>query len=199
MESEHRGAGSRVTLYECLLNRPGIGPESDPAGQGCSRQTGDQGDRAMTQPSLLPKHTEPAAPERGPRLTTASAAAADDAATRDFHTAVTEAIELSEAMVAEDDADPIDQTILGDTVRSLLPLISSLGLPSPVVLPLRNGGIGAEWHERDMNIELRFRRIFDVYAVIEDARGIVPDFHGRDPSLQHARAALQEFARRSDG
>nr|WP_294551640.1 hypothetical protein [uncultured Rhodopila sp.] len=47
--------------------------------------------------------------------------------------------------------------------------------------------MGAEWHERGVNIELRFRRVFDVYAVIEDARGIVPDFHGRDPSLQHAR------------
>jgi hypothetical protein len=125
------------------------------------------------------------------------AALADDAA-ESFHAAVAEAVKLSGAMVAEDDADPIDQEILGDAVRSLLPLISSPGLPTPLVLPLQNGGIGAEWHERSMNIELRFRRLLDVYAVIEDARGLVPAYHGRDPTLQHTASALQEFARRSD-
>nr|WP_294509225.1 hypothetical protein [uncultured Rhodopila sp.] len=153
----------------------------------------------MSQPFPVPKLGQPAAPPGASGLTTALAAAADDAATRAFHAAVTKAMELSEAMVVAGDAEPIDQTILADTVRLLLPAISSLGLPSPVVLPLQNGGIGAEWHERGMNIELRFRGLSGVYAVIEDARGIVPEFHGRDPSLQHAVSALQEFARRSNG
>jgi hypothetical protein len=153
----------------------------------------------MSQPSLIPKLSQPAAPPGGPAVAPALAAGADDAPTRAFHAALAEAMELSEAMVAEDDAEPIDRMMLDESVGFLLPVISSLGLPPPVVLPLRNGGIGAEWHERGMNIELRFRRRSDVYAVIEDARGIVADYHGRDPSLQHARAALQEFARRTDG
>jgi len=48
-----------------------------------------------------------------------------------------------------------------------------------------------------MNIELRFRKPYDIYAVLEDVRGVVLSFHSRDPNLVYARAALRELSNRS--
>jgi hypothetical protein len=71
-------------------------------------------------------------------------------------------------------------------------------LDVPLISPMRRGGLSAEWHERGMNIELRFRGPRDVYAVIEDARGAIEDFRGRDPDLARAADAIAELAVRSD-
>jgi hypothetical protein len=48
-----------------------------------------------------------------------------------------------------------------------------------------------------MNIELRFRNPYHIYAVLEDARGVIQPFHGRDPGLVQTRAALRELATRA--
>jgi hypothetical protein len=114
-----------------------------------------------------------------------------------FTDAVTEGIELSNTMVAADDADPLDYQTLVYALQTLVPLITSLKLPTPLILPLQSGGIGAEWHTSGMNIELRFRKPYDVYAVLEDARGAVASFHSRDSNLVHARSALHELSNRS--
>jgi hypothetical protein len=117
----------------------------------------------------------------------------------EFGKAVAEAIELSDAMVAENEAAPINYQTLTYAVEALAPLIVAMGLSSPLMLPLQNGGIGAEWHDVGMNIELRFRSPYHVYAVLEDARGAIPPFHGRDPHLVHTRLAMRRFATRAVG
>lgn len=113
-----------------------------------------------------------------------------------FVMALTEAIELSETMVSEDEASRIDDQTFNYAVRTLTPLFIEIEMPAPLVLPLQNGGIGAEWHALGMNIELRFRNPYQVYAVLEDAQGIIPPFHGRDPGLVQTHTALREFATR---
>jgi hypothetical protein len=114
----------------------------------------------------------------------------------ELYKALIEAIELSRTMVAEDEAAPINHQTYFYAVKVLAPLIIAMELPVPLILPLQNGGIGAEWHDRGMNIELRFRNPYHIYAVLEDARGEILPFHGRDPHLVRARVALHEFTTR---
>jgi hypothetical protein len=114
---------------------------------------------------------------------------------RELRKALIEAIELSKTMVAEDEAAPINDQTYFYAVEVLAPLIFAMELPVPLILPLQNGGIGAEWH--DHGIELRFRNPYHIYAVLEDARGEILPFHGRDPHLVRARVALQEFTTRA--
>jgi hypothetical protein len=111
-------------------------------------------------------------------------------ATDQFYAALNEARELSEIMVAEDEISPIDEQTLNYAIQSLLPLVQRFKLPPPLMLPLQNAGIGAEWHTSAMNIELRFRKPYHVYVLVEDARGALPTYQGRDPNLVQATAAL---------
>ena len=111
--------------------------------------------------------------------------------------ALIEAIELSKTMVAEDEAAPINEQTYFYAVEVLAPLIIAMELPVPLILPLQNGGIGAEWHDRGMNIELRFRNPYHIYAVLEDAQGAIQPFHGRDPFLVQTLAALREVSTRA--
>jgi hypothetical protein len=162
--------------------------------------------------NFLPAHPEPepvADPERGPparaELVTTpipafvameqisialSEAEALRTAIREFYAALDEARELSRTMVAEDEASPMDKQTVDYAVQSLLPIIKRYKLPPPLMLPLQNAGIGVEWHTADMNIELRFRKPYHVYAVLEDARGAIQEYHGRDPDLVRASPAL---------
>jgi hypothetical protein len=162
--------------------------------------------------NFLPAHPEPepvAHPERGPparaELVTIpipafvameqisialSEAEAPRTAIREFYAALDEARELSRTMVAEDEASPMDKQTVDYAVQSLLPIIKRYKLPPPLMLPLQNAGIGVEWHTADMNIELRFRKPYHVYAVLEDARGAIQEYHGRDPDLVRASLAL---------
>ena len=113
-----------------------------------------------------------------------------------FVEALSEACELSNEMVAEGESLPINMQTMIYAVQSLAPLIASLKLPPPLTLPLQNGGIGTEWHASGMNVELRFRKPYDVYAVFEDARGVIPSYHGRDQDLVQARPVLAELSAR---
>ena len=113
--------------------------------------------------------------------------------------ALIEAIELSKTLVAENEAAPINDQTYFYVVNVLAPLIVGMELPVPLILPLQNGGIGAEWHDHGMNIELRFRNPYDIYAVLEDARGAIQPFYGRDPFLVQTRAALRELSTRAVG
>lgn len=114
-----------------------------------------------------------------------------------FIEALSDALELNATMVDAEEGDPMDYQTLQYAFQSLGPLIAALELPVPLVLPLQNGGIGAEWHTVGMNIELRFRQPYDIYVVLEDARGVIEPFHGRDPDLVHAPSALYELSTRS--
>lgn len=114
-----------------------------------------------------------------------------------FRQALIEAVELSKTMVAEDEATPINDQTYFYAVEVLAPLIIAMELPVPLILPLQNGGVGAEWHDHGMNIELRFRNPYHIYAVLEDARGEILPFHGRDPHLVRGRVALHEFTTRA--
>lgn len=73
---------------------------------------------------------------------------------------------------------------------------AAVPVPLPLLSPLQLGGLSAEWHTRGMNIELRFRGFNDVFVVIEDARNEVSEYHGRDPALSIAAAALNRLAER---
>ena len=114
-----------------------------------------------------------------------------------FREAFNDALQLSDTMVAAEEGDPLDDQTLLYAIQSLAPLVMSLILPTPLILPLQNGGIGAEWHTSGMNIELRFRKPYDIYAVLEDAHGAIEQFHSRDPDLVRARSALSELSTRS--
>jgi hypothetical protein len=115
----------------------------------------------------------------------------------EFGKAFIDAIELSKTMVAEDEAAPINDQTYFYAFSVLAPFIIDMELPVPLILPLQNGGIGAEWHDHGMNIELRFRNPYHIYAVLEDARGVIPPLHGRDLHLVQARTALRELATRA--
>lgn len=115
-----------------------------------------------------------------------------------FIEALNDALALNFAMVDAEDGDPLDNQTLQYAIQSLLPLIASLQLPTPLILPLQAGGIGAEWHMCGMNIELRFRKPYDVYALVEDARDGV-SFRGRDRDLTQTGNALRQLSTRSAG
>jgi hypothetical protein len=114
-----------------------------------------------------------------------------------FAEALRDARELSDAMIAEGEISSINAQTLHYANQSLEPFVKSLTLPPPLILPLQNGGIGTEWHACGMNIELRFREPYKVYAVIEDARGVIPPYHGSDPNLVETRSALYELSTRA--
>lgn len=94
-----------------------------------------------------------------------------------------------------DEADPPNPQIWMSAWNALLPFAGKT--PAPLVGPLQLGGVCIEWHEYDLNIELRVRGIGDFYAVVEDARNDVSAFHGRDPTLSKIGEALRVLARRS--
>lgn len=104
-------------------------------------------------------------------------------------------MEMAVEMAAADEADPPSPETWGFAFLALLSF--SAKLPLPLLSPLQLGGLSAEWHERGMNIELRFRGVDDVFAVIEDATGEIPEFQGRDPTLARTAAALGRLADRA--
>jgi hypothetical protein len=114
-----------------------------------------------------------------------------------FSRAVSDAVALSVEMIAEDEIVPIDVHTLKFAIQNLAPVIATLELPPPLMLPLQNGGIGAEWHASGLNIELRFRKPYDIYAVLEDARNVIKEYHGRDPDLVQTRPVLSQLRARS--
>jgi hypothetical protein len=113
-----------------------------------------------------------------------------------FLRALKDAIELADIMVAEGEGGPVDAQTIAYAVQALAPLIATTEVPPVLMLPLQNGGISAEWHAAGLNIELRFRKPYEVYAVLEDARGAISAHHGRDPHLVQTRVALRELGKR---
>jgi len=67
----------------------------------------------------------------------------------------------------------------------------------PLILPLDLGGLSIEWHDHDLNIEIRFRTSQPIYVVIEDALRQVSEYRGRDPSLTHSFEAITALSHRS--
>jgi hypothetical protein len=105
--------------------------------------------------------------------------------------AVSEAFEFA----AEDGAAPPSSDIWAFALMALLKDCDKVSIPQ--INPLQLGGVCAEWHELGMNIEIRFRGVDDVYVVIEDAKGEIDSFYGRDPHLKSAATALLHLARRA--
>lgn len=113
-----------------------------------------------------------------------------------FFRALKDAIELADTMAAEGEGGPLDTQTVAYAVQALAPLIATTEV-APLILPLQNGGVSAEWHTAGLNIELRFRKPYEVYAVLEDARRAISAHHGRDPHLVQTRVALRELCNRS--
>ena len=99
----------------------------------------------------------------------------------DLFAAIDEALRISQELVESGEASPIDRQTLEFAIKNIEPMAISMWLPPPLALPLQRGGIGFEWHSHGLNVELRFRGPFDVYAVVEDADGEVESFRGSDP------------------
>ena len=114
-----------------------------------------------------------------------------------FFDAVREAVDQAVAMADEGEIAPPNAQTYQFAIVSLAPLAHVFALPAPLLLPLQDGGIGAEWHDHGLNVELRFRAPYDVYAVIEDADAIVDELHGRDNDLKKAQLALAELSHRA--
>ena len=115
----------------------------------------------------------------------------------DFHIAFNESVEMSKAMVADDEGAPLNVQTWRYAAQEIISIISSLDIPLPFMLPLQNGGMGAEWHAKGLNIELRFRKPYQVYVVLEDARNTIPELHGYDRNLVQAREALRQLSARN--
>jgi hypothetical protein len=114
----------------------------------------------------------------------------------EFLRCFTDSVELSKSMAAEGEAAPLNLQTWSYAAQQLNSLVHNFDLPMPLLLPLQNGGLGAEWHEKGLNIELRFRSPYNVYAVLEDAKGKVGTFQDYDVNLERSRAALQELGLR---
>jgi hypothetical protein len=114
----------------------------------------------------------------------------------EFRQSFNEAIDLSNAMTTEDEAAPLNIQTWTYAARELISLLLAFDVRLPLILPLQNGGIGVEWHERGLNIELRFRKPYQVYVVLEDARNVIPTLHDYDANFVQLRAALGELASR---
>jgi hypothetical protein len=97
-------------------------------------------------------------------------------------------------MAAADEADPPSMEIWQNAWDALA--FFQTKLPAPLLAPLQLGGLSAEWHERGMNIEVRFRGAENAFVVIQDARKEVPEFLGPDPKLIRARGALEKLSAR---
>lgn len=56
----------------------------------------------------------------------------------------------------------------------LIAQIAELGLPKPAIVPTSDGSIQLEWHERDIDLELRLRSqiVYELYFA--DASGVQP-------------------------
>jgi hypothetical protein len=119
-----------------------------------------------------------------------------DLKVEEFLWALSEAIKCSQALVADNEGVPLNIQTWTYATQTISPLIAALDLPSPLLLPLQNGGIGAEWHDFGLNIELRFRSPYQVYVVIEDVRGVVAPFQNFDSNLTQLDVALRELAAR---
>ena len=125
---------------------------------------------------------------------TPSAVRADVQRERDYREAFDTAAELAAEMLAANEMDAADPVIWRFALESFLPFAWLIS--PPLVNPLQLGGLSCEWHEHGMNIEVRFRGVSDVFTIVEDALGEMPDFHGRDSTLGHALDALSLFAKR---
>jgi hypothetical protein len=79
----------------------------------------------------------------------------------------------------------------------LTQLVMSNLISLPIVMPLQSGGVGAEWHEAGLNIELRFRSPTRVYCLIEDAKCTLSRFSGFEGALTAATMALNVLAQRT--
>jgi len=113
---------------------------------------------------------------------------------REFLDAFVSAVSLATEMAAADEADPPSMEIWQNAWDALA--VSQTKLPAPLLAPLQLGGLSAEWHERGMNIEVRFRGAENAFVVIQDARKEVPEFLGPDPKLIRARGALEKLSAR---
>jgi len=111
-----------------------------------------------------------------------------------FMAAFASGLRFAAEMAAADEADAPNADIWAYAWRELRPFAPLL--PPLLVNPLQLGGVSCEWHEVGINIELRFRGLADVFAVIEDARGELPEFYDRDLELRRAREALVVLAMR---
>jgi hypothetical protein len=70
-------------------------------------------------------------------------------------------------------------------------------LDLPLILPLDLGGLSIEWHDHDLNIEIRFRKSQPIYVVLEDALGQISEYRGRDSSLSRSFEAITALSHRS--
>jgi hypothetical protein len=114
----------------------------------------------------------------------------------EFIVAFQEALNQHNLMSSEADIDPIDPQTWEYAWQSLSAIAKTHDLPPPLVSPLQGGGVGAEWHDRGMNIELRFRAPYKVYAVIEDTLDQIQPLSDFDPHFAYVLPALQNFSRR---
>jgi len=100
------------------------------------------------------------------------------------------------AMLYEGEIDPIDVQTWQFAWQSLSGIAETYDLVPPLIAPLQGGGVGVEWHDRGLNIELRFRAPYKVYAAIEDARNSIEPWSDFDPFFSHVLPALQSLSRR---
>jgi len=107
---------------------------------------------------------------------------------RDFFDAIKVGANLAIEMAIADEMDAPNFDLWKSASIRLIPFVGQVS--APLVHPLQLGGVSFEWHDAGLNIEIRFRGPQDIFVVIEDARGELPEFMGKDPWLSQAAPAL---------
>lgn len=112
-----------------------------------------------------------------------------------FDQAWKEAEEAAFEMSQDGEMAPLDRSIW-NVAFDYLKTYSAI-LDAPLITPLQQGGVCAEWHEAGLNIELRFRGFHSVFTVVEDARNEIGPYMANDPYLDHATRALNLLSQRT--
>lgn len=135
------------------------------------------------------------APQIALGASTAEQISRDSDRWRAFTEAMAAAAEMSAQLVLEEDAEPASPEIWNDAVDLLVPLAPFA--PTPLILPLRKGGISFEWHTAGIDLELRFRPGAGLYSLVHDARGKLPASQGRDRARDRGLSALRSLIART--
>ena len=106
-----------------------------------------------------------------------------------------DAKEIAARMVADGEAEPISP----DLWHYAQSVSAYGGPPEPMVTPSAAGRIHVEWHRDGLDVELRFGPVIsDGYALVDDARGVIPAVRGNGMHTSPVQAALRELAVRAN-
>ena len=112
-----------------------------------------------------------------------------------FYRAFILGLDFAYEMVADDAMDPPNPQVWEQAIDAMVGFAGHV--PLPLVTPLQLGGVSVEWHEHDIDLEVRFRPGVPPFVSVDDVRGLCAAFQGHDKNLVNALSALTTLATRT--